>query len=1038
MLTDATIVHVKAQNAGLLLFRTDAESVLVHAFEASAQSPNVMGSCDRLTWRFPGQTISFPSHLLNNNAFVNEMTTMVLQMGAEPVKSSMQTTKKAQSIVPEERETVHPKLVTQALMAMLCAWGGSCQNPEIIKHVRDDVNWNQTKLLWRRSPFWLVTRVSIQILLSHTYTAEEGRIQYKNFMAFFIARICSNIVSEPVDADLKMIAAMKAARRLSKLEGNAFPFVADAVQSAVANIRARLDSSWSEFQAQESPSIPRLPTEATNDDCALHLNNSREYLRAVLFGQDEKLKLSTIDLETGPRLEFKADGLPHLHRTSDTVHNLFLLTDFETWTMQSLHSWMESREGSESDCNSLLNEMRTYLELAREEYQGNPRALSVMLQVTLEMWMALDTFCLQLYPLMRKFGPEIPKDLGNPLLLPHLSQMKNLDHFEDHLAMRWEESESDNPSILGQLSSRSFSVRFYAQSQVHQAMRKEIEDEASERRAHKHSEWVERSEHYRMLLHEASRIEHSQFIDRWGEWECQSNCPKCSKESLAGHMRIEVDEWPLPANEVQAQAAVFELDCPAGFSAWRDATWLIVQHLGRAEYSRGDDVRQMLLEYSPLMPYASREEGRIVTLASHTKSFLRSHYREESFPVAFESIAVNNGLLYKLIDQGMGNCWVQDQTSPPSFDRHCISLLPNGPYLNLQEFVNTTSRTPNESLAAQQKCHIEITSHEYLAFSSLRAGERIQWLNIIRELGSADLSFNATAVHVLIRQAALQAGSRAVHTVLREAHKPFKDPKFCARLVGLLGSHLSNITSNWKEQSRLATIALLGLRTLMLSTEPSTACIAMQLLRDVREVALGWCRDISSNIHKCNTEVESRRMGAFLVRSALTCRMTYDTDQDSVHLVLANQCDVAHFVESSIYLNDNYSAHQKDLPAGIRQSVLVDRKLSRCVASRFRDLIKVLGSSVNDGIKNAHGLTGLDTHWDFVAGKEERWVSCTLTLKPDSFKQTCHYDVLCGTLLLDGRRIGRLPPQYMSAPLYSRIFGSVSLTPWLFHSQKTC
>ncbi|KAL1615532.1 hypothetical protein SLS54_008937 [Diplodia seriata] len=650
---DATFVHVKAQNAGLLLFRADVGSVLVHVFEASALSGHVVGSCDRLTWRFPGQTISFPSNLFNDDAFTDELAIMVLQMSTESVESSMQTTKKAQSTVPEERETSHPRLVTEALMAMLSAWGKVCQSPNIVKHIRDD------------------------ILLSHTCTGEQGQILYKNFMAFFIARVCNNIASEPVDADVKMIAATKAARRLSKLKDSVFPFVGAAVRFATENICGQLNSAWSEIQTRESPSIPILPTAATNADCTLPLSNSRQYLQAVALGQNERLELPDITLEFGPRLEFEANGLPQLCQTPVTDHNLFLLTDFEAWVMNDLQSWTKHRDASDLDCDSLLNVMRTYLKLAGEEYQHNPRALSVMLLTILDIWTALDTLCLRLYPLLRKFGPAIPA-IGNPLLLPHLRQMQTLDRIESYLAKRWMDWEPNNPSIFGPLSSKSFCVQFYAQSQPHQAMRKKIEDEASSTRERKRSELVEATNEYHTLVSEASRMKHSKTINYWGRSVCLSDCQKCSHDRRIENMRIDVDEWPLPADEVQAQAVVFELDCPVGFSAWRDATWLIVQDLGRAKQVPGSDVQQLLLEYPPLSLRASKERDQTITLASRTKPFLRSHYHNQRVPVAFETIAVNNGLQYGLLDKRT-ECWVQDQSSPPSFDRHCISSLPSDP-----------------------------------------------------------------------------------------------------------------------------------------------------------------------------------------------------------------------------------------------------------------------------------------------------------------------------------------------------------------------
>lgn len=1019
------IVFVRAQNSGLLFFHEDAANVLVHAFEASAVSGNVMQSHDRLIWRFPGQTISFGSHLLEDKYFTDELATMLHQMSNEHVESSMPTTKKAKSIVLEERETAHPRLVTEALIPMLCAWGGPCKGLEVIKHVRDDVNWDRSRLPWRRSPFWLVLRVSMQVLLSHIFPKDQARYQYKNFMAFFMARICTNIVHEHAGADVRMIAAVKTARRLSKLGDQALSYVAEAVQSAVAATRAGLDSSWSEFRTQQLLSIPKLSQHATDDDCILSLTNSREYLHAVTRGQTEKSRLPELDLEAGPRLKFKADGLPRLHRSTDTVLNLVLLTDFETWVMEGLHSWTKSREGTPADCDSLLVEFRAYLDFAREAYAENSRALSVMILAVLEIWRNLDILCLQVHPLMQKFPPEIPMGFGRPLLLPHRFQMEILDRIESHLATRWRESDSNNPPILGQLSSKSFCIQFYAQSEAHQSMRKTIEAEAGRKRESKRSEWEEKSEEYRRLMRDESRMSHSYFTGRWGESIHPGSCEKCRTSDQARNMQIDVDEWPLPSDETQAKSVIFELDCPTAFSAWRDATWLIAQYLGRPEQKSGDDIRQLVLEYDPLSTYAC-PQGRIITLGSYTKSFLRSHYRDQYFPVEFKSISVNNGLTYELVDTST-SCWVRDQRHTPKVDRHCTSMLPTGPYSNLQDFVDTTSCTPNEGLASQHSCTAEIATHEFLAFASLRAGERIQWLNIIRELGSADLSFNAPAVHVLLRQTALQAGSRAENTILRAAHVHFEDLDFCSQLVDLLESHLSNVTSNWKEQSRLATIALLGLRALTLSPHSSVASRIIRMLREVRIVALAWCREISSDIDQCPTEDATQRMRNFINMSALTCRMTYNTDHGNMHLVLADQCDVASFVESSIYLNDNYSAHQH-VPVEIEQAILLDKKFSWNLQARLRELIEVSGSGVSTGITNAYGLEGLNARWEFLAGKENRWLCSTRVVKSDNASQSCHYDILSGTFLLDWRRIGRLPPEYMRAPIYARLFGSVSLT----------
>ncbi|KAI9441024.1 hypothetical protein H4582DRAFT_1515907 [Lactarius indigo] len=45
--------------------------------------------------------------------------------------------------------------------------------------------------------------------------------------------------------------------------------------------------------------------------------------------------------------------------------------------------------------------------------------------------------------------------------------------------------------------------------------------------------------------------------------------------------------------------------------------------------------------------------------------------------------------------------------------------------------------TSNEVIAGQADCPPELTPHEYLAFSGLRSGPRLQWLNVAREAAIA-------------------------------------------------------------------------------------------------------------------------------------------------------------------------------------------------------------------------------------------------------------------------------------------------------------
>jgi hypothetical protein len=115
-----------------------------------------------------------------------------------------------------------------------------------------------------------------------------------------------------------------------------------------------------------------------------------------------------------------------------------------------------------------------------------------------------------------------------------------------------------------------------------------------------------------------------------------------------------------------------------------------------------------------------------------------------------------------------------------------------------------TRHTPNDILAAQTSCPKEINLHELIAFSGLRSGPRLQWLNIARELASPYLSFRREEVHILITQAAWQLGP--LLDGVREWHIDLNIPSFGNTLLCELESLLEKIRANWLEEVTVRTI----------------------------------------------------------------------------------------------------------------------------------------------------------------------------------------------------------------------------------------
>jgi hypothetical protein len=150
---------------------------------------------------------------------------------------------------------------------------------------------------------------------------------------------------------------------------------------------------------------------------------------------------------------------------------------------------------------------------------------------------------------------------------------------------------------------------------------------------------------------------------------------------------------------------------------------------------------------------------------------------------------------------------VIDALSESSIAALCIPPVDTAsPYRYLHHFVSDTQHTANDTIASQADCPKEISLHEFLAFSGLRSGPRLQWLNIARELASPSLSFRLEEVHTLVTQAAWQLGP--LLACIREWHIDLGISSFGNTLLRELKSLLERVKANWLEDVTVRTIGM--------------------------------------------------------------------------------------------------------------------------------------------------------------------------------------------------------------------------------------
>ena len=635
----------------------------------------------------------------------------------------------------------------------------------------------------------------------------------------------------------------------------------------------------------------------------LSLINSGDYLRRILLDAPAESPLTEPTFTCAIRNMIGPLGLPTALFNEDGFDLYLALTDFEAWVEQNFEDWGKRTAGTDASCTGIATLISHYACAAVPAYKGNAVKCSLMLLTILELWKVLDEHVLVVHPLLREFSPEIPMNIAYACLLPDLKDMQRLQKFEAYIDRRVEDHLPDErPSVFSHPSEGCFAESFFDQSEAMRELEAKIRREGEQTVEAKRTEWLQSDKNYRWFLKEAAQISHTSTTTSKKNGERHethdSNCHKCSLEGHARDIKITVNEFPLPTDELLVKSAVFELCCPSAYSSWRDATWLIIHDLGRKISDLALTPRKAfssVREYSGLQAYRTSSLSR-VDLRSRTPAL---RVRSLRFPIRVENVCVPNRLRYDLFDNKT-NTWTAEEIYPPTFFHHTIEKLPEDTvYASLQFAVDATTHTSNETMASQFKCPPGLDLFEYITLQDIRSGKKLQWLKIVRELAGTNLNFNAEATVILVSHAALQVEEGLGDNPLRLAHWVFSDEIFCQTLVQQLKKRFSAIQANWKETFTMKLLIVLLLRLMSLNSVQKTCNEASTLLRSIRAVVFNWMRDLQKQWHKSTDSTTAQRFSRLALFSALLCRRTFGLEVEEDTAELRSEA-LAVFVECSI------------------------------------------------------------------------------------------------------------------------------------------
>ena len=794
-------MHIRAQNAAIIVRRPalGANFVQFEVFEVSPPNTDVMKAEGKLLCSYPGPTIQMPVDTFMDQCFLRELSSFLVQMDVD-ILDSTPTTSKAGSVVYEVRETVHPRYISGLLVGILRGFGQPAVVDRITKRIGNEVLWDNAFKPWRRSPLWLVLRVTLQ---------SSMRLDnlYKPFMLYFHAHLLRKCLRRDFPSELLYVMRAKMTRRLSKLGPGVSQQLYKFVHDNAKGTEALLSKRWMAFQSGRPIGFTIQPrTLNFVADTHISLKSSFAYLtelRSVSHGcQQISFKPHMSRFFSGQ--DFSQFSKGQLARAIAEGQHIATI-DFESFVEKNLEPWIAASAMDEDALFIIASCIQQYYVGVKDLYGDNAEDNSIMVLTIMDLWVAVDRLAIHQCPLLKQYSPEIPTKFLHDLLLHRSSTINRASRIEEYLCRRHTEA-LQVPSIFSNnVDDSCFAVKFFQTSQDLNLLYDEITAHAHQARENKRSELSSANQKSQSLSRQAAEMSHESPGNCKPTKNKCKNCHKCQLEYQA-KMQIPVHEWPLPSSTVHAQHAVFELSPPYMFSVWRDITYMILRDIGLPSVPDSHDKPQILLgTFSGLCSWAVQDYR--VTIGSTTKSFSdQTHYKTVRIPAEESSVLVKNGLKFQVYDSSRKS-WVVPSFSESSVGYLCTPpVQTTSPYSSLHGFVSGTQHAPNDIIAAQANCPKEISLHEFIAFSGLRSGSRLQWLNIARELASPSLSFRREEVHTLITQTAWQLGPPS-HGV-REWHIDLGIYSFGNTLLRELESLLQTIKASWLEEVSVRTIGM--------------------------------------------------------------------------------------------------------------------------------------------------------------------------------------------------------------------------------------
>ena len=1030
-------VYIRAQNAGLLIIKTNHDVVL-QAFELSPTNQSSMSTKGRLQRSFPSCAVAVGHEDFLADGFIATLSSMLAKLSNEAGPGMQPTVRKARQNHQEDRDTCSPALVTEYLISFLRAVGRDAEVSVIWKNTREEVLWLDCLRPWHRSPMWLLFRVCLQLVLSGEARPDQPSQQtHKRFIVFLLAHILHLSLQVTLPSDIIYAMTAKIVRRLLKLQVSLSDHWASRIKTILMNAHSLLDRSWQRIIGQtvdfDFSNVKSLQLESDTHHVLPELDSFIfSIARRPIATKSVTFVPKTPSLTTTP------DELPTISGSISKDYQVWELAAFEKWVELDLQTWLVRSLEKSTTCDRLRRNIRSYHAQAAPLYAKNPETYSQMILTIMDLWIACDKSACSVHNLLSNYDPEIPQNLFQSLILPFRNQMQRISNIEEYLSMRRQRVKYTGSHILHTFGNKNdFAMKYFEQSSEHQVLYSDILSAASRQRADKVRELSSKQQKYRDLLREYNAIEECDrrdvLVDRFNqiyESHHSGDCRKCAYKHQANSITITVHEWPLSDDPTVAKSTVFELRVPAAFASWRDSTIFLLQEVLGTQCSTSSppQAKNYLHRYGGLSSYVKNpnQGAPRLVLLSEVKPHLNTHRSKKHIAnMEEEDVCVKNALKLRYFDDELA-AFTGRHEDTDLLSKHCTYAL-SSRRTSMQKFLDRpphmpSGMPPNTVMADQHNCPLEVPLDEFRVFCSLPLGFRIQWMNILRQLTSPWVDFTNPDTILLIFQTVFQAGPSDGSNIERVGHAILRDEEFASTLFHQLESALSKVSENWDAAQALSCFTSLAARILSINPSARISTDCLSFLKRAREITFDWTHVLIEVAHSATNEGQRLEALSKAVEVALMCASTFDIEPHMLKDVLASPCEASLLIRCSALVQEHLRSVMSKQDQ-IHQVMLErwKRLMFRALSPLVQEILEMHNPCLDMAVQKTWSAYKPSSAWQNVSGLDGYWI--TTTSGRDDKLMTVHFNLLTAELLVDGLPLSRLPREYEEHSVYQTLFG---------------